>query len=231
MAPEYSLVERSIRRSPSTSVSSNFESNKNAAARRIQGGGIWSAWACPLAYSGIRGSLRFRESEPQFHWGRAIVAGGLAGTISGLAFSGWEYTGGVSAAAERPTGVPVPRQAVTLQLSDSPSYGRNFWNSLSIRRPGLWLKHGLGPRIRDFLVVFSGHSPVFFPLLGRVPDRLVGRSGQRVYSVRWSDTLSMDSFWEQPTHFWIRIWVRMFIQSDPLNPRARKDLVCIFYAP
>jgi len=43
---------------------------------------------------GIRGGLRTKEGGPQFRWGRAIVAGGLAGTIGGLAFSGWEYAGG-----------------------------------------------------------------------------------------------------------------------------------------
>jgi hypothetical protein len=37
---------------------------------------------------GIRGGLRAKQGQPQFRWGRAIVAGGLAGTISGLAFSG-----------------------------------------------------------------------------------------------------------------------------------------------
>src|SRR5215831_10353369 len=43
---------------------------------------------------GIRGGLRTKQAQPQFRWGRALVAGGLAGTISGLAFSGWEYRGG-----------------------------------------------------------------------------------------------------------------------------------------
>src|SRR5262249_8101617 len=43
---------------------------------------------------GSRGSFLSKESQPRFRWGRAIVAGGLAGTISGLAFSGWEYAGG-----------------------------------------------------------------------------------------------------------------------------------------
>ena len=43
---------------------------------------------------GVRGVLRGKQAQPQFRWGRAVVAGGLAGTISGLAFSGWEYAGG-----------------------------------------------------------------------------------------------------------------------------------------
>src|SRR5258708_24273341 len=43
---------------------------------------------------GVRGSLRTKKGQPQFRWGRAVVAGGLAGTIGGLAFSGWECAGG-----------------------------------------------------------------------------------------------------------------------------------------
>jgi hypothetical protein len=43
---------------------------------------------------GIRGGPRTKKRQPQFRWGRAVVAGGLAGTISGLAFSGWEFSGG-----------------------------------------------------------------------------------------------------------------------------------------
>src|SRR5262249_48507601 len=43
---------------------------------------------------GVRRGIRTKEGQPQFRWGRAVVAGGLAGTISGLAFSGWEYAGG-----------------------------------------------------------------------------------------------------------------------------------------
>jgi len=43
---------------------------------------------------GVRGSLRTKKGQLQFRWGRAVVAGGLAGTIGGLAFSGWEFAGG-----------------------------------------------------------------------------------------------------------------------------------------
>jgi hypothetical protein len=32
----------------------------------------------------VRGNLRTKKGQPQFRWGRAVVAGGLAGTIGGL---------------------------------------------------------------------------------------------------------------------------------------------------
>src|SRR5215469_4938473 len=40
---------------------------------------------------GIQGGLRPGSGQTKFRWGRAIVAGGIAGVVSGLAFSGWEY--------------------------------------------------------------------------------------------------------------------------------------------
>src|SRR5258708_23351455 len=51
---------------------------------------------------GIRGSLRFRESEPQFHWGRAIVAGGVARTIRVFSVSAHGYTGACLSLLRRP---------------------------------------------------------------------------------------------------------------------------------
>ena len=44
---------------------------------------------------GVRGGLRPKQGQQQFRWGRAVVAGGLAGTISGLAFSGWDIEVGI----------------------------------------------------------------------------------------------------------------------------------------
>ena len=43
---------------------------------------------------GIAGALGAKQRQSRFRWGRAVMAGGLAGTIAGLAFSGWEYAGG-----------------------------------------------------------------------------------------------------------------------------------------
>src|SRR5271165_1055562 len=43
---------------------------------------------------GILGETRLRSARPRFRWGRAIVVGGAAGTLSGLVFSRWMYEGG-----------------------------------------------------------------------------------------------------------------------------------------
>jgi len=43
---------------------------------------------------GILGVTRLRSARPKFRWGRAIVVGGVAGTLSGLVFSRWMYEGG-----------------------------------------------------------------------------------------------------------------------------------------
>jgi hypothetical protein len=38
---------------------------------------------------GIRGGFRTSRPDKKFAWGRAIVAGGLAGTLGGLIFGRW----------------------------------------------------------------------------------------------------------------------------------------------
>ncbi len=43
---------------------------------------------------GILGATRRRSARRKFRWGRAIVVGGVAGTLSGLVFSRWMYEGG-----------------------------------------------------------------------------------------------------------------------------------------
>ncbi len=42
---------------------------------------------------GVRGGLRSRAEQPQFRMGRAVVAGGLAGTLGGLIFGRWMSEG------------------------------------------------------------------------------------------------------------------------------------------
>src|SRR5260370_1986630 len=42
---------------------------------------------------GCLGSRRYRASQPEFHWGRAVVAGGFSGMLSSLIFSRWMYVG------------------------------------------------------------------------------------------------------------------------------------------
>ena len=42
---------------------------------------------------GVRGGLRSRAGQPQFRMGRAIVAGGLAGTLGGVIFGRWMSEG------------------------------------------------------------------------------------------------------------------------------------------
>src|SRR5271156_1822538 len=42
---------------------------------------------------GMLGAVRSRRLKWEFRWGRAIVVGGIAGTLSGLVFSRWMYEG------------------------------------------------------------------------------------------------------------------------------------------
>ena len=42
---------------------------------------------------GWLGNRRYRATQPDFHWGRAVVAGGFSGMLSSLIFSRWMYVG------------------------------------------------------------------------------------------------------------------------------------------
>jgi hypothetical protein len=42
---------------------------------------------------GLRGGFRSAKPDQKFHWGRAVVAGGFAGTLGGLIFGRWVSSG------------------------------------------------------------------------------------------------------------------------------------------
>ena len=163
---------------------------------------------------GIRGSLRFRESEPQFHWGRAIVAGGLAGTISGLAFSGWEYAGGFLPLLSGLPQFQSQGKAVTLHFLIALLIGAIFGILFQsdVRGYGSSMGWGLG-----FGIFWWFFGPLtVFPLLGRVPIDWSPDQGSALFGSLVGHIIY--GFILGTTYAFLdRIWVRMFIQSDPLN--------------
>ena len=163
---------------------------------------------------GIRGSLYFGDSQPRFRWGRAIVAGGLAGTISGLAFSGWEYAGGFLPLLSGLPPFQSQAKAVTLHFLIALLIGAIFGILFQrdVRGYGSSMGWGLG-----FGIFWWFFGPLtVFPVLGRAP-------------IDWSADQGSSLFGSLVGHiiygfilgtiyaFLDRMWVRMFIQSDPLN--------------
>lgn len=166
---------------------------------------------------GIRGGFRYKARQPQFRWGRAIVAGGLAGTISGLAFSGWEYSGGYLPLLDGLPEFPSQARAVVLHFAVALLIGAIFGILFQrdVRGYGSSMGWGLGFGI--FLWFFGPLT--IFPLLGRQPpdwsaDQGTALFGSLVGYIIYGFILgTIYAFLD-------RIWVRLFIQSDPLNREA-----------
>jgi hypothetical protein len=162
---------------------------------------------------GVRGVLRRKQALPQFRWGRAVVAGGLAGTISGLAFSGWEYAGGYLPLLG---GLPEfqSQAAVILHFAVALLIGSIFaiLFQRDVRGYGSSMGWGLGFGI---FLWFFGPLTVF-PILSGQPldwsaDQGTAIFGSLVGYIIYGFILGT------VYAFLDRVWVRLFIQSDPLN--------------
>ncbi len=163
---------------------------------------------------GVRGVLRSKQTQLEFRWGRAIVAGGLAGTIAGLAFSGWEYAGGYLPLLE---GLPELQSQATaailhflVALLIGSIFGILFQRD--VRGYGSSMGWGLGFGI---FLWFFGPLTVF-PMAGGQPldwSREQGTAlfGSLVGYIIYGFILGT------VYAFLDRLWVRLFIQSDPLN--------------
>jgi hypothetical protein len=163
---------------------------------------------------GVRGVLRSKQTQSEFRWGRAIVAGGLAGTIAGLAFSGWEYAGGYLPLLG---GLPELQSQATaailhflVALLIGSIFGILFQRD--VRGYGSSMGWGLGFGI--FLWFFDPLT--VFPVASGQPldwshEQGTALFGSLVGYIIYGFILGT------VYAFLDRLWVRLFIQSDPLN--------------
>jgi uncharacterized membrane protein YagU involved in acid resistance len=153
-------------------------------------------------------------ARQSFPWARAILGGGLAGTLSGLIFTRWMYLGQYFPLLAGFGAVSSVRTAVVLQfgmaLVMGASFGLLFQND--IRSYGSSLGWGLGYGIFWW---FFGQLTILPWLAGAPLDWSADRGSQifgslvghiifgLILGVAYA---AMDG-----------VWVRLFIQSDPLN--------------
>jgi hypothetical protein len=163
---------------------------------------------------GIRGGLRTKEGPPQFRWGRAVVAGGLAGTIGGLAFSGWEYAGGYLPLLEGLPDFQSQARAVIMHFLVALLIGSIFGILFQrdVRGYGSSMGWGLGFGI---FLWFFGPLTVF-PIVGRQPLDWSAEQGAALFG-SLVGYIIYGFILGTIYAFLDRIWVRLFIQSDPLN--------------
>ena len=163
---------------------------------------------------GIRRGLRTKERQPHFRWGRAVMAGGLAGTISGLAFSGWEFSGGYLPLIAGLPEFQSQAEAVILHFLVALLIGSIFGILFQrdVRGYGSSMGWGLGFGI---FLWFFGPLTVF-PIVGRQPLDWSAEQGTALFGSLLGYIIYgfiLGTIYA----FLDRIWVRLFIQSDPLN--------------
>ena len=163
---------------------------------------------------GLRGARQNQTAGPAFRWGRAIVAGGFAGVASGLIFGYWMLAGEFFPLLAGLGEFRSQTMAVAAQFGVALAIGATF--GLLFQRD----VHGYGSCMGwgvGYTILWWFAEPLFlFPLLRHVP-------------LNWSADHASDLFGPLVGHIlyglilgviyatFDRIWVRLFIQSDPLN--------------
>src|SRR5271155_504617 len=163
---------------------------------------------------GIRGGLHRRNVETPFRWGRAIVAGGFAGAASGLVFGYWMLKGDFFPLIAGWRDVPSQPEKVLLQFAIALTIGATFGMLFQrdVRGYGSCMGWGLG-----YAVLWWFLGPLtFFPLIAGTDLNWSVDGASQVFGALVGYILyglilgvayaTLD-----------RIWVRLFIQSDPLN--------------
>ena len=163
---------------------------------------------------GIRNGMRATASESQFNWTRAMVAGGLAGVLAGTIFDRWMSAGEFFPLLSGLSAKLSPGGSLILQFLIAVLMGVIFGVLFQrdVRGYGSCMGWGVGYAI---LWWFLGPMTLL-PLVSRVPldwssDAGSAMFGSLVGHILYGLILGV-------TYATIdRMWVRLFIQSDPLN--------------
>ncbi len=167
---------------------------------------------------GIWGALHSKVPQAEFRWGRAIVAGGFAGTIGGLIFSSWVASGDYFPLLAGYGQLSVSRSAIVIlhfgvALFIGVTFGLLFQRD--VRGYGSCMGWGLGYAIfwwflgQLTLLPLAAHKPLDWSA-----DQGAAVFGSLVGHILYGLILGV-------TYATLnRFWVRLFIQSDPLNREA-----------
>jgi hypothetical protein len=163
---------------------------------------------------GILGAIRSGWLKREFRWGRAVVVGGVAGTLSGLVFSRWMYEGEfyplLGGFAQLSSRSEMVAFHFFIALLMGVVFGLLF--QTDVRGLGSSMGWGLGFSIFWW---FLGPLTVF-PLWNRSPldwsaDHGSALFGSLVGHIVYGLILGVIYAAID------RAWLRLFVQSDPLN--------------
>jgi len=163
---------------------------------------------------GIRNGMRAAGGDSQFNWTRAVAAGGLAGVLGGTIFDRWMSAGEFFPLLSGLNQMPSRGTSLLLQFVIAVLMGVIFGVLFQrdVRGYGSCMGWGVGYAI---LWWFLGPMTLL-PLVSRVPldwssDAGSAMFGSLVGHILYGLILGV-------TYATIdRMWVRLFIQSDPLN--------------
>jgi hypothetical protein len=162
---------------------------------------------------GIRGSLS-AASNPPFRWSRAILAGGFAGIASGLFLSFWSLHGGFFPLIAGLGEIDSRTAEMVLQFGIAFIIGGTFGLLFQrdVRGYGSCMGWGLG-----YAVFWWFAGPLsLFPLLRGMPLNWSTDSASDLFGALVGYTLYGIILGVIYATF-DKVWVRLFIQSDPLN--------------
>jgi hypothetical protein len=163
---------------------------------------------------GIRGGFRSRTTQPKFSWGRALVAGGFAGTLAGYVFGQWVSSGNyfplLAGYGELNSRMATEAAHFTVALLIGASFGILFQRD--VRGYGSCMAWGLGYGIFWWflgpltLSAWAGGSPLDWS--ADQGSQLFGALvGHILYGLMMGVAYATFD----------RFWLRLFIHSDPLN--------------
>lgn len=165
---------------------------------------------------GLRSGGRDEAGKAPFRWGRAVVAGGFAGILSGVIFGYWMFAGDFFPLLAGLGEIKSQSIAVFAQFAVALIIGASFglFFQREVHGYGSCMGWGVG-----YTMFWWFACPLtLFPLLSHAP-------------LNWSSDHASDLFGAFVGHTlyglilgvtyatFDRVWVRLFIQSDPLNRR------------
>ncbi|HXZ79509.1 MAG TPA: hypothetical protein VEG30_06230 [Terriglobales bacterium] len=166
---------------------------------------------------GFRRSLQRDADQAKFRWGRAIMAGGLAGMLGGFVFNQWMSVGEffplVAGGPELSSRAANMSWQFAIALLMGVTFGLLFQKD--VRGYGSCMGWGVGYAIFCW---FLGPLTLW-PLLGHIPLDWSAEQGSALFGALVGHIIyglilgvtyaTLD-----------RLWLRLFIQSDPLNREA-----------
>jgi uncharacterized membrane protein YagU involved in acid resistance len=166
---------------------------------------------------GIRGAFRNRTQQQAFSWGRAIVVGGFSGLLGGMIFGRWMSAGDFFPLLAGLGVIHSHEMTVALHFGIAILIGATFGLLFQrdVRGYGSSMGWGLGYGIFWW---FFGPLTVL-PMLARVgvdwsADQGTAMFGSVVGHILYGLILGVAYATVD------RLWVQLFIQSDPLNREA-----------